>query len=246
MQIDTDVLSALSNAEVTSNTLKLVAQLDRKLYMRTNKVLEAAGGAWNRKVGAHVFNGDASERLEQILATGSIEIPKDEFNFFASPPDVVQHLMHLAQPKPGMRALEPEAGRGAIADALVDAGCIVDCIELMEANHAFLAKSSRYNSLRKADFLTIAPRPEYDLIVMNPPFLRQSDIRHVEHATRFLAPQGCLVAVMAASVSFRQNRLTQDFREMVYDRGGVIDDLPDGSFKPSGTLVRTVTVTIPA
>jgi predicted RNA methylase len=246
MKIETDVLTVLSCAEVASNALKLVGQLDRNLYVRTNKVLEAAGGKWNRRVGAHVFDGDASDRIEQILATGSIEVPKDEFNFFATPPEIVRRLMELAQVEPGMRALEPEAGRGAIADALVDAGCIVDCIEMMDANHAYLAKNGRYNSLRKADFLTVAPVPEYDRIVMNPPFMRQSDIEHVQHATRFLAPKGCLVGVMAASVNFRQNRLTQDFRAMVYDRGGIIEDLPDGAFKASGTMVRTVAVTIPA
>ena len=54
-----------------------------------------------------------------------------------------------------------------------------------------------------------------------------------------------LVSVMAAGVTFRDNRLTQDFRDLVRSRGGDIEALPDGAFKPSGTMVNTVIVTIP-
>lgn len=48
MKITEDVLQVLSNAVVIGNTLKLVGQLDRTLYTRTDKVLKAAGGVWKR------------------------------------------------------------------------------------------------------------------------------------------------------------------------------------------------------
>jgi hypothetical protein len=51
--------------------------------------------------------------------------------------------------------------------------------------------------------------------------------------------------VMSASVTFRDNKLTQDFRDLVRERGGDIEALPEGAFKDSGTMVRTVIVTIP-
>jgi hypothetical protein len=79
----------------------------------------------------------------------------------------------------------------------------------------------------------------------NPPFAKQADIVHVKHALKFLEPAGLLVSVMAGNVEFRDNKLTQDFRDLVEHRGGVIEALPDGSFKSSGTQVRTVLVTIP-
>jgi hypothetical protein len=51
---------------------------------------------------------------------------------------------------------------------------------------------------------------------------------------------------MSASVTYRDNRLTQDFRDLVRKSGGDIEALPDGAFGNSGTQVSTVIVTIPA
>ena len=62
MIVADDVLSVLSIAQCAGNALQLPPQqLDRQLYVRTNKVIEAAGGKWNRKTRAHVFDGDAAE-----------------------------------------------------------------------------------------------------------------------------------------------------------------------------------------
>lgn len=55
MRVDDEVLAVLSRAETNGFELKLTGQLDRKLYERTNKVLEAAGGKWSRKAKAHIF-----------------------------------------------------------------------------------------------------------------------------------------------------------------------------------------------
>lgn len=95
------------------------------------------------------------------------------------------------------------------------------------------------------DFLTVEPDPVYDRVVMNPPFGRQADIKHVSHALKFLKPGGLLVSVMASSVTFRSNKLTTDFRQLIEERGGHIEELPEGAFKSSGTMVNTVIVVIP-
>ena len=44
MRVDNAVLAVLSVAATEGNQLFLTGQLDRKLYEKTNKVLEAAGG----------------------------------------------------------------------------------------------------------------------------------------------------------------------------------------------------------
>ena len=245
MRVQNDVLAVLSRAETNGNALMLVGQLERNMYTRTNKVLEAAGGKWNRKAKAHLFDVEAATRIDQIILSGEVEVPKDEFNFFPSPPEVVARLMTLARVQPGMRVLEPSAGKGAIAYACADAGATVDCIELMEANFVALSGDARLGSVRHMDFLALAPEPIYDRVAMNPPFSRQADIKHVLHALRFLKPRGLLVSVMAAGLTFRDNKLTQDFRDMIRERGGNIEALPDGAFKASGTMVSSVIVTIP-
>lgn len=70
MRIENDVLTVLARAQTDGNALRLVGQLDRKLYERVNKVLEAAGGKWNRKAKAHLYEGGAAEAMEQIILTG--------------------------------------------------------------------------------------------------------------------------------------------------------------------------------
>lgn len=249
MKIENDVLAVLSRADVGGNAVTLIGQLDRKLYERTNKVLEAAGGKWNRSAKAHLFDGDASARIEQIILTGDIVIPKDEFEFFPTPPAVVELLLERAEIGDGMMVLEPSAGRGAIAVAAQAAatGVSVDMYELMPANNEALHALNLPLSgvAPPVDFLEVSPAPLYDRVVMNPPFSRQADIKHVLHALKFLKPGGLLVSVMAASVGFRENKLTTDFRALISARGGTIDPLPDGAFKTSGTMVNTVLVTIP-
>lgn len=245
MRVDDEVLAVLSAAEATGNNVVLIGQLDRKLYERTNKVLEAAGGKWNKKARAHVFEAEAAERMDQIILSGMVEVPKDEFNFFPSPPAVVERLMDLADIERGMRVLEPSAGKGAIAYACADLGATVDCYELMDANFVALAGDPTLGPVTKADFLTIEPSPIYDRVVMNPPFLKQSDIKHVLHAHKFLKSDGLLVAVMSAGVEFRTDARTTAFKQFVEDHSGHIEQLPENSFKASGTGVRTVIAVIP-
>ncbi|KVH04139.1 restriction endonuclease subunit M [Burkholderia anthina] len=244
MRITTDVLATLSAAEAIGNQLKLVGQLDRSLYERTNKVLEAAGGKWNRKVKAHVFDGDASDAIEQIILTGEITIPQD-FGYFPTPSSVVDRLIELADVRDGHRVLEPSAGRGNIACAFRDT--IVDCYELLPENvDALEALGYDHWSITQADFLSVEPSPIYDRVVMNPPFEKRADIHHVRHALQFLVPDGRLVSVMSAGVLFRTDRLTSEFRALVDERGGSIEELPEGAFKASGTMVNTVVAVIPA
>ena len=245
MRVDNEVLAVLSLAQTEGNALTLVGQLDRRLYERTNKVLEACGGKWNRKAKSHIFDIAAADRIDQIIVSGEVEIPKDEFNYFPTPPAIVERLLELAGVTAGMLVLEPSAGRGAIAAPIADRGAIVDCYELMRENYLALCGNLNLRNVRPIDFLAQSPDAIYDRVVMNPPFAKQADIKHVLHALQFLKPDGLLVSVMAAGVLFRDNRLTADFRALIDERGGDIEECPEGAFKESGTMVRTVIVTIP-
>jgi protein-L-isoaspartate O-methyltransferase len=243
LKVDNEVLNVLSNAEKAGSALKLVGQLERSLYSRTNKVLEAAGGKWNRKAQAHMFDGEAADAVDQIILTGQVTVPQD-FGYFPTPAPVVARLIEIARIQPGMLVLEPSAGQGAIANEVAKI-TTVDCIELLPANAAKIATGGNIRTLLNGDFLLQIPQPRYDRVVMNPPFAKQADIHHVNHAFQFLKPDGLLVAVMAAGVLFRDNRLTTDFRALIEKRGGAIEECEEGAFKQSGTMVRTVIVTIP-
>lgn len=243
MKVSNEVLSVLGDAKVEGSSLLLQGQLDRPTYVAVNKVLEAAGWKWNKKAKEHTCDGEAVDVLEQVLLTGEVTVAKNEFGFFPTPRAIVDELIELADIEPGMTVLEPSAGKGAIAYAIAEIAK-PDCYELMEANFAALAGDMHLSSVTRADFLTVTPERKYDRVVMNPPFARQADIKHVMHALKFLKPGGKLVAIMSAAVTFRSDRLTNEFRALVEERDGQITPLPDGAFKESGTMVRTVIVTL--
>ena len=246
MKVSTSVLQVLDQAKTDGNRLVLTGTLDRKLYLDTAKVLEAAGGKWNRSERTHLFDGDAADAIETVILTGEITTAKQQFGYFPTPAPIVQQLLALAGIQPGMRVLEPSAGRGAIALAAADAGAVVDCVEIQPGNAEAIRDVHNPDvTVLVADFLTTSPQPVYERVLMNPPFARQADIAHVNHAWKALKPGGLLVAVMSKGVTFRANQATTAFRDLVAVQGGAFHDLPDGSFKESGTGVNTVIAVLP-
>lgn len=244
MKISQEVLTVLSAGTTTGNQYFLpTGQLDRAMYTKVNKVLEAAGGKWDRKAKAHVFATDAEDRMDQIIVTGEVDLPKDEFEFFPTPGAVVSLVHELADIHFNMAVLEPSAGRAAMVERCKQFQ-FVHCIEKMPSNAQYLRELGWLDSVTEADFLTVAPTPTFDRVLMNPPFSKGQDVKHVTHALGFLKPGGRLVAIMSAGVTFRQDKRTTEFRDMVERMGGTIEPLPEGSFKSSGTMVNTVIVTI--
>lgn len=245
-QISENVLKVLDAAIVEGSKVFLTGQLDRKLYTETDKVLQAAGGKWNRSAKAHVFEGDAADTLEPIILTGEYSRTKQDFGQFDTPMDLATNAAIIARIDVGMQVLEPSVGIGNIAFAAERNGGVITGFEIDVARaakaHSILPKAS----IKVSDFLTEEPDPRFDRVVMNPPFAKQDDIRHVLHAFKFLKPGGRLVAIMSASVMFRDNKLTTEFREFVSAHGGSIKRLPEGSFKTSGTGVNTCIVTVDA
>lgn len=237
-KIDEVTLTILSRVTVEGDIIFLTCgRLDRKQYQAVNKVLENMGGKWNRKAKGHVFSEDPTDNLEQVLLYGEIISPK-KYGYFPTPAEVAMRLIGMAEVEPCMSVLEPSAGQGGIADFLPE-GCSLDCVELLPDNVAILEKKGY--KVQQGDFLSIEPKPLYSRVVMNPPFEKQADIDHVNHAWKCLLPGGRLAAIMSAGVLFRENHKTKKFRELV-DNYGYIERLPDGSFKEAGTGVNTCIV----
>jgi hypothetical protein len=218
-------------------------QLDRKLYERLNKALEAMGGKWNRKAAGHVFTSDPRPHVEGLLENGILQIERD--GFFETPPAVVQRMLVLVPiQRRDCLVLEPSAGLGAIANALPVPREQVICVEKNSERCKELTARG-FTRVHCGNFLDICDYT-VDRIYMNPPFEDGQDIDHVRHAFDCLAPGGMMVAVMSEGAFFREDHRSCEFREWLTALGGYSERLPQGSFKESGTGVNARLVVLSA
>jgi hypothetical protein len=246
MKIKDDVKELLKNCRGDGEAVFIGIQMDKADYSKLNEVLEAAGGKWNRTKKAHIFPGkDAAQVLAELIDADKV-ITKGDIDAFFTPPEVIERMAEHIIIKPGMMGLEPSAGIGNIAKFMVERGVTVDCVESHEPYYKELVASNLYRTVLWGDFLKVPTdlNPRYDLIMMNPPFSLQADIDHVLHAMKFLPPGGQLVSVMSPSFNFRMNRKSHVFREVIDKNQGIIEKLPAGSFKKSGTNIESITVTL--
>lgn len=241
-RIDDDVLTVLRAGRTEDNKFFLGPErLDPKLYKRVNVVLKDLGGAWKGgKTQAHVFEGAADEAVAAVIASGEYLTAKD-FGFFPTPGALADRAVAMAGLTPGMKVLEPSAGDGSLAlraAAIVGAQSVTAC-EFLDRNVAKL-KAAGLTDVIHGDFLAIEPAPIYDAVVMNPPFGNLQDIKHVEHAARFLKPDGVLIAITSPSFQHRNTSAAAAFRDFATASQAEVDDIPAGTFRESGTEVATV------
>ncbi|GHB33983.1 hypothetical protein GCM10007094_23690 [Pseudovibrio japonicus] len=175
----------------------------------------------------------AEEQRREMEGLKDMNIP----GYFPTPETVVTTMLDYAGIEDGMRVLEPSAGHGAILDVLM--GLEEDLtIESCELNHRLSAILERKGyDVVADDFTQFNPGPVYDRIFMNPPFEKRQDIKHLQHAYGLLRAYGRVACIMSSG-SVRQPVLTQ----WVDALGGEVIDLPDNSFKESGTGVSTCLV----
>ncbi len=257
-QISEAALAVLSECTTFGQTVKINSgQLERPLYKEVDEVLRAIGGKWNTHSRLHVFtepDSEIADMLEGCIQTG-IATPLRPNGYFVTPDAVACQMMDIADIRPGMFVLEPSAGSGDLADHVNVSGVHLVCIEqdpkLVRALHERFGHLENSNRARvvilEGDFLTYpwprlgAVQPNFDRVLMNPPFIRLSEITHILHAWDCLKPGGRLVSVASASINFRREPRAVAFRTFVKSCGR-IEELPEGSFKESGTMVNSVLV----
>lgn len=250
MQITNDVLDILKQSTIEVNLLKLPdVQLERALYEKVNKVLLNAGGKWNRKLKGHEFKSCPKEKLGLAIETGKIAgvvEAKKEFQAFYTPQSVAKRLVEIAGIKKDWNVLESSAGEGAIALELRKAGAVVVCHEINP--EAIKVLDSLGFATYEGDFLLESPSDkliDFDAVVINPPFRNNADIKHVQHSFKFLKKGGVLVAIMSPHFTFAEDKASKNFNEWLEENnGGIVAEFPEGTFKESGTNIRTYIIRI--
>lgn len=236
----------LRHCTLENNVLKLPqVQFNKKSYAEAKKWIEEAGGSWmGGKVQGFTFPFNA-ERVFNILHEGKRCNLQQDFQFFATPPEVADWLVMLAGGvHDDEKVLEPSAGTGAIIDA-IHRSCpdvIVDCYELMPENKEILSKKDNIRIL--GDDFTKCDVAQYDKIIANPPFSKNQDIRHVRRMYECLNPGGVLAAITGPHWEFGSESECKDFRQWLDDNGGKKFEIEEGAFLESGTGTKTIAIVI--
>lgn len=255
--IPPEVLDVLKRSTITADRVILPpGQLPTPLYRAVNSALEHAGGTWNKKANAHLFTSDPRERLGLVVATGAqavdltIAAPKlkacahkKATQAFYTPFVLAARVVEIAQVS-GKDVLEPSCGAGALIRECITMGARfvtgfdIDLDAVFAIDREFPINKAQAH---REDFLTVKPAEIYPRIVMNPPFTRGTDIAHVLHATRFLAPGGRLVAIMYPGSSAKPKFLNGLAPGCQFSMRQHVEA---GTFKDSGTSIATEIVVI--
>lgn len=178
------------------------------------------------------------KRREQNLVGKTIK------DFFPTPEKICRLLIERANLKDGDRVLEPNAGKGDLAQYIQANGGIVECIEI-QLILVDILQLKGFNTIQ-ADFLELKPEPRFDAVIMNPPFSKGSDCLHIRQAYYWLKPGGRLLAIASNSITFNHRKPYKEFRRWLEDIGAEVEALPPlsfaTSFRPTG--VQTVMITI--
>lgn len=168
-------------------------------------------------------------------------------DFFETPEPVCRRMLdiidahHNSDDYRRLHCLEPSAGSGAILRPLLDRNPgRLYAFELEPSRAKQLEAANKHSCrlcLERQDFLAVEPFPGMDVVAMNPPFSQGRDMWHVFHATKFLNRTGILVAVMSPHWTFANDKLSESFRRFLETVDFTWEQLPDRSFKCSGTDV---------
>jgi predicted RNA methylase len=251
-----DRLKAILNALAAYQQKPLVCGNAIKDLWNNSEVFKDSRGVWIKKFkngNVHMFFDKSTLKdINKALAhyygdvlpdcyddgsvvkkQGSTEVAKD-LQYYPTPMKVAERLAENFFNIKGDKVLEPSCGDGRILDAIKAAGGIGFGIEV-DPERAEQSRRKGHNVLTK-NFLEVVPSPDYDFVIMNPPFYGRHYVKHIEHALKFLKVGGALCSVLP--ITARYDHCDLDYLN------GQWQDLPLGSFRESGTNINTTVFTI--
>ncbi len=219
-------------------------QLDRKVYSDVKSIIEKNGGTWKGgKIQGFQFDFNPTDLFLKLQGGEQVNNKKN-FQFFATPDEVVNLMLTKASIQLTDNILEPSAGQGAIVDRIVSLCNRVDMCEFMPENRQILENKGYKNRIICEDFTKLNTDYKYDKILANPPFTKNQDIDHVLKMYKHLKTKGRIVAIMSPTWVVGNQKKQVDFRNWLTELGASWESIEEGAFKKSGTGIKTYMVVI--
>ncbi len=245
-------LRQLAEMHENGSIVPELASLTTKGALESALFTSAGDSAIYRLYNSVSRNERSSERVLRLISeAATMAIP----GYFPTPEPLAERVVEMACIEPGNKVLEPSAGTGNLIDVILKhhQGVQVSYCEL----NCFLLDilRSKYEGVNGVSFLgrdyfdldSNRVENRFDRIIMNPPFESGQDIDHVLRAWCFLlAPRGILAAIVSAGVFSRKDKKAKSFREFLQNAKALVQDVPAGSFKSSGTGIETKIVLVRA
>jgi len=234
------VIANIAKMDVNGMRLELPKGEQFTNYPQVKKALIKAGGKYVKC--GFVFT-TCPQAIKDRLCGGEKIDDKKKFQFFPTPRSLAVRMVEMADIQESDRCLEPSAGQGAIADIIPFNNLTV--VELDPVNHKHLIDKGHICYIR--DFLTVTKGTfgfKFDKIVANPPFTKNQDIDHIMHMYTLLNSGGRIVTLSSQSWVKGSQKKQIAFRSWLNDLDAVIESIPEGTFRESGTSIATMLITI--
>jgi len=149
--------------------------------------------------GRFTFRFNPVAVFDYLFINGALP-DQDTHQFYPTRGDIRKTAVDLAEINEGHTLLEPSAGFGDLLEP-VQEGVNITAVEIHPVAAATL-RAKGYETVQ-SDFLAIkqSALPQFDRVIMNPPFSGSRWKIHLLHALNFIKPGGKLVAILPLSAS---------------------------------------------
>lgn len=191
---------------------------------------------------AYKNNGEFT--IEQVVEIGKklkgVSL-SEKFDFYPTPKELVEKVQNYADIQDTDIILEPSAGTGALLEGLNSDNCY--CVELNPVLCEIL-NTKGFSKVKNSstEEIKLKEGKEFDKILMNPPFSKRLDAKHIVQVFEYLKKGGTLVAVHSAGITTATDKYSKAFQDLYNNYGITQEKIDSGAFKNSGkgTLVNTV------
>lgn len=153
------------------------------------------------------------------------------FDFYPTPVELVELVQDLAEVRSTDTILEPSAGTGNLITGYNTNN--ITCVELSPIlAEVLINKGYNVNNMSFEDY-AINNSVKFDRIIMNPPFGKRLDAKHIDLAFNMLKNDGILIAISSTGIKNATDKASKKYQDL-YEKYGVFQEIYKGMFKNSG------------